>query len=151
VRRLNIGSPDANTRIDIPANAKRGSKAAPISPVALEAVKRIETLFDIEREINGLAAKQCLERRRKDSLPLVGGRSPTIYLIRKSGCQYEDNRQSGFHVHWREGVQPKIRRTPLPQQGGDTFLYGDVNGDGKAGFSVRFDNSIKFQSSDFLL
>jgi hypothetical protein len=107
VRRLNIGSPDANTRIDIPANAKRGSKAAPISPVALEAVKRIETLFDIEREINGLAAKQCLERRRKDSLPLVGGRSPTIYLIRKSGCQYEDNRQSGFHVHWCEGVQPK--------------------------------------------
>jgi Ca2+-binding RTX toxin-like protein len=34
---------------------------------------------------------------------------------------------------------------------GDTFLYGDVNGDGKADFSVRFDNSIKFQSSDFLL
>jgi Ca2+-binding RTX toxin-like protein len=34
---------------------------------------------------------------------------------------------------------------------GDTFLYGDVNGDGKADFSVRFDSTIKFQSSDFLL
>ncbi|XUY25609.1 IS66 family transposase (plasmid) [Agrobacterium sp. rho-8.1] len=56
---------------DIAANAKRGSKAAPISPMALEAVKQIDALFDIEREINGLAAEQRLERRRKDSQPLV--------------------------------------------------------------------------------
>ncbi len=39
--------------------------------MALEAVKRIDALFDIEREINGLAADQRLERRRRDSLPLV--------------------------------------------------------------------------------
>nr|CAD6423664.1 IS66 family transposase [Rhizobium sp. Q54] len=56
---------------DIAANAKRGSKAAPISPMALEAVKRIDALFDIEREINGLAAEQRLDHRRKNSLPLV--------------------------------------------------------------------------------
>ena len=56
---------------DIAANAKRGSKAAPISPMALEAVKRIDALFDVEREINGLAAEQRLERRRKDSQPLA--------------------------------------------------------------------------------
>ena len=56
---------------DIAANAKRGKNAAPISPMALEAVKRIDALFDIEREINGLDADQRLERRRKDSLPLV--------------------------------------------------------------------------------
>ncbi|TWC77152.1 transposase [Rhizobium sp. SJZ105] len=56
---------------DIAANAKRGSKAAPISPMALEAVKRIDALFDIEREINGLTAEQRLERRRKDSQPLA--------------------------------------------------------------------------------
>jgi transposase len=54
---------------DMAANAKRGSKVAPISPMALEAVKRIDALFDIEREINGLAAEQRLERRRKDSQP----------------------------------------------------------------------------------
>ena len=40
--------------------------------MALEAVKRIDALFDIEREINGLAAEQRLERRREDSQPLVG-------------------------------------------------------------------------------
>jgi transposase len=56
---------------DIATNAKRGSKAAPISPMALEAVKRIDALFDIEREINGLAAEQRLERRRQHSLPLA--------------------------------------------------------------------------------
>jgi transposase len=34
---------------DIAANARRGKKAAAISPIALEAVKRIDALFDIER------------------------------------------------------------------------------------------------------
>ena len=57
--------------VDIAANTKRGSKAAPISPIALEVVKRIDALFDIERDINGLAAQQRLEHRRKDSQPLV--------------------------------------------------------------------------------
>ncbi len=56
---------------DIAANARRGKNAAPISPIALEAVKRIDALFDIAREINGLAVDQRLERRRKDSLPLA--------------------------------------------------------------------------------
>lgn len=56
---------------DIAANAKRGKNAAPISPMALEAVKQIDSLFDIEREINGLVADQRVERRRKESLPLV--------------------------------------------------------------------------------
>lgn len=39
--------------------------------MALEAVERIDALFDIEREINGLSAGERLERRRKDSEPLV--------------------------------------------------------------------------------
>ena len=37
----------------------------------MEAIKRIDTLFDIEREINGLAAAERLERRRQDSQPLA--------------------------------------------------------------------------------
>lgn len=56
---------------DIAANARRGKNAAPISPMALEAVKRIDGLFDIEREINALTADQRLDRRRKESRPLV--------------------------------------------------------------------------------
>ena len=42
---------------DIAANARRGKNAAAISPVALAAVKRIDALFDIERDINGLSAE----------------------------------------------------------------------------------------------
>jgi len=56
---------------DIATNTRRGKNAAPISPIALEAVTRIDTLFDIEREINGLDAAMRLERRQRESLPLV--------------------------------------------------------------------------------
>src|SRR5436190_226186 len=56
---------------DIAANARRRKGAAAISPVALEAVKRIDALFDIERGINGHAADERLRVRKKDSVPLV--------------------------------------------------------------------------------
>jgi transposase len=58
---------------DIAANARRGKNAPPISPIALEAVKRIDALFDIEREINVLTAEERLRARRKESAALVAG------------------------------------------------------------------------------
>jgi transposase len=48
-----------------------GKNAPPISPIALEAVKRIDALFHIEREINGLTAEKRLRARRKESAALV--------------------------------------------------------------------------------
>lgn len=56
---------------DIAANARRGKTAPPISPIAFEAIKRIDLLFDIERDINGLAAEQRLTVRVERSAPLV--------------------------------------------------------------------------------
>jgi len=56
---------------DIAANTRRGKTAPPISPIAFEAVKRIDLLFDIERDINGLAAEQRLAVRTERSAPLV--------------------------------------------------------------------------------
>jgi transposase len=56
---------------DIAANARRGENAPPISPIALEAVKRIDALFAIEREINGLSAAKRLAARQEKSAPLV--------------------------------------------------------------------------------
>ncbi|HET7888495.1 MAG TPA: IS66 family transposase [Bradyrhizobium sp.] len=56
---------------DIAANARRDKNAAPISPIALEAVKRIDPIFDIEREINGVSAEERLAARRLRSAPLV--------------------------------------------------------------------------------
>jgi hypothetical protein len=52
-------------------HAWRGKEASPISPIALEAVKRIDAVFDIEREINGFSAEDRLAARRLKSAPLV--------------------------------------------------------------------------------
>jgi transposase len=56
---------------DIAANARRGKQAPAISPIALEAVKHIDALFDIERAINGLNASERLRVRQEQSAPLV--------------------------------------------------------------------------------
>jgi transposase len=56
---------------DIAAKAKRGKGAVAISPMALEAVRRIDLLFDIERDTNGLSAQARLDARRERSGPLV--------------------------------------------------------------------------------
>jgi transposase len=57
---------------DIAANARRGKGAPAISPIALEAVKRIDALFDIERTINGASAQERLRVRQEQSaLPLA--------------------------------------------------------------------------------
>ena len=56
---------------DIAANAQRSKIATPISPIAFEAVRRIDGLFDIEREINGLSAAGRLAVRQERGTPLV--------------------------------------------------------------------------------
>jgi hypothetical protein len=56
---------------DIAANARRSKTTTPISPIALEGVKRIDALFDIEREINCLSAAGRLAARQERSAPLV--------------------------------------------------------------------------------
>lgn len=56
---------------DIAKNARRGRSAAAISPIALEAVRRIDALFDIERDINGLTATERQGVRQQKSAPLL--------------------------------------------------------------------------------
>jgi transposase len=56
---------------DIKGNVRKGKPAHDISPVALEAVKRIDALFDVERQINGLDATSRLAARQRLSRPLV--------------------------------------------------------------------------------
>jgi len=59
---------------DVAANARRkaqGKTASPISPLALEAVRRIDALFDIERSINGQSVEQRRAVRQELSAPLV--------------------------------------------------------------------------------
>ncbi len=59
---------------DIAAAARRtaqGKTPANISPLALEAVQRIDGVFDIERDIQGRSAEARLTVRQEHSLPLV--------------------------------------------------------------------------------
>ena len=102
---------------DIAANARRGKNATPISPIALEAVKRIDALFDIEREINGLSGEKRIAERQKRSAPW----SPRS----KSGCapsapnsRAMPGRQGDrLHAHALAGLHslPR-RRADLPHE-----------------------------------
>jgi len=59
---------------DIEASARRaaqGKTPLVISPLALEAVRRIDALFEIERAINGRSAEERKAVRQKLSAPLV--------------------------------------------------------------------------------
>ena len=59
---------------DLAANARRkaqGKTSGVISPLALEVVRRIAALFDIERSINGQSAEQRRAVRQELSTPLV--------------------------------------------------------------------------------
>jgi transposase len=59
---------------DLEENARRkaaGKKEIPLSPIAIEVVRRIDALFEIERSINGKSAEERLAVRRTLSRPLV--------------------------------------------------------------------------------
>jgi transposase len=49
----------------------RGERAATIFPIALEAVTRLDALFEIERAINGCSPAERLAARREHSAPLM--------------------------------------------------------------------------------
>ena len=59
---------------DVEENARRkaiGKKEVVLSPIAIEVVRRIDALFEIERSINGKSAPERLDVRQKLSRPLV--------------------------------------------------------------------------------
>lgn len=56
---------------DVQTNIRKGKSAKEISPIAVEAVKRIDALFGIERMVNGQTPEARLEMRQRQSVPLV--------------------------------------------------------------------------------
>ena len=104
---------------DIAANARRGKNAAAISPIALEAVRRIDALFEIERAINGLLAAERLRRppgaeraaRRRSGEPGCAiERVPPVALGRR-------RRADRLHAQALGRLRPlPRRRADLPHQ-----------------------------------
>src|SRR5262249_16374897 len=61
-----------------------------ISPMALEAVQRIDVLFDIERTINGPPAEQRLAMRKERSAPLVAALEAWMREERRKLSRHSD-------------------------------------------------------------
>jgi transposase len=57
--------------VDIRRNVRKNKPAHDISPIALEAVQKIDAIFDIERELNGLRAPDRHAARQELVRPLV--------------------------------------------------------------------------------
>ena len=148
---------------DIAANARRRNNAAPISPIALEAVTRIDALFDIEREINGLTAGERLERRRGDSAPLAEDleewlRSERGKLSRSSpvaeATDYMLKRWDGFTTFLHDGricltnnaAERALRGIAL---GRKSWLFaGSDRGADRAAFMATLLNTAKLNDVD---
>ena len=78
---------------DIEASARRkarGGTSGAISPTALEAVQRIDALFEIERSINGLPADRRLAVRRKQAAPLVAALEAWMREERRKLSRHSD-------------------------------------------------------------
>ena len=78
---------------DIEANARRkarGSTSGAISPTALEAVRRIDALFEIERSINGLTADRRLAVRHEQATPLVAALEAWMREERRKLSRHSD-------------------------------------------------------------
>lgn len=78
---------------DIEANARRkAQRRAPavVSPVALEAVRRIDVLFEIERSISGLPADRRLAVRHEQAAPLVAALEAWMREERRKLSRHSD-------------------------------------------------------------
>ncbi len=69
---------------DIAKKAGDGVKGNPISPIALEAVRRLDALFEIERAINGKAATERRTVRQEKSKPLLDDMQAWLLLERET-------------------------------------------------------------------
>lgn len=74
---------------DIDAVRRKKNKPE-MSPLALDAVRRIDALFDVEREINGLPPDQRLAVRQERCRPLVGDLENWMRTARQGLSRHAD-------------------------------------------------------------
>ena len=123
---------------DIEENARRkaaGKKEIPLSPIAIEVVRRIDALFEIERSINGKSPEERLAVRRDVSRPLVddlmsicasrspGSRAGTTWPRRSITCS-SAGRPSPCSSRMGASACP----TMPPNEGCAASLWGESRG-----------------------
>jgi transposase len=78
---------------DLEANARRKAQrrtTAVVSPIALEAVRRIDALFEIERSLNGLLADRRIALRRERAAPLLAALEAWMREERRKLSRHSD-------------------------------------------------------------
>jgi transposase len=77
---------------DIEASARRKAdgKPAPISPLALEIVQRIDRLFEVERSISGQSSQDRLMARQERSAPMVDDLQALLLKHRPGLSRHDD-------------------------------------------------------------
>lgn len=85
---------------DIEENGRRkgaGKKEIPLFPIAIEVVRRIDALFEIERSINGRSHEGRLEVRQTLSRPLV--EDLQVYMREQLAKLSHGHDLEGFQLH----------------------------------------------------
>ena len=80
------------------------------APLAIEAVRRIDAIFAIEREINGLAAEQRLAVRQKRITPLIDELKAWMLTERARLSRHADIEGDRRHAQALAGFHPLSRR-----------------------------------------
>lgn len=78
------------------------------------------------------------------------GRGDKINLKKidaKSGTKKND----AFTFVGEAGFSNTKGELRFEKKGGNTYVYGDVNGDGRADLMIKLDGSINLKASDFVL
>jgi hypothetical protein len=99
------------------ANARRGKNAPPISPIALEAVARIDAIFAVERDINCASAQKRLRVRREILAPLVAALELWLRAKREALASRRHRQGHRLHAEPLAGIRALPRRwAHLPQK-----------------------------------
>ena len=104
---------------DIKATARKGKKVAEeISPIALEAVQRMDLIFDAEREITGMSAEARRDDRQQVIAPMVHDLHDWMRTERARMSRHNPVAKA---VNWE---YPKLRVSDLAHA---VFRYGQAS------------------------
>jgi hypothetical protein len=99
------------------------------APIAVEAVERIDALFAIEREINGLTPSQRLAVRNGRIRPLVVALESWLRERRaKLSGQSKISKAIAYSLNWPSGRNTFSGVEGRARQGGRIFHQGATNG-----------------------
>ncbi|WP_439631586.1 calcium-binding protein [Shinella sp.] len=113
-----------------------------------------------DRLTGGSGADTFIFKSIKDSTVAASGRDTILDFSRSQkdkidlaaiDASTKAGGDQAFKFIGTDAFHNKAGELRFEKKGGDTLIHGDVNGDGKADFSILVDASITFKAGDFLL